>query len=134
MCRLATLAWWAAALPLLPLAVPLAIRTRRRALRLAPAAGPREGLVGGSGAEEPLRLLLFGESTVVGVGASCLDYALAGRLAAALGERLRRPVAWQALGENGITSGEARERLLPQVAGRFFDQVILVFGVNDTTS
>ncbi|HEJ4066143.1 TPA: SGNH/GDSL hydrolase family protein, partial [Pseudomonas aeruginosa] len=41
---------------------------------------------------------------------------------------------WQALGENGITSGEARERLLPQVAGRFFDQVILVFGVNDTTS
>ncbi|HBP2211812.1 TPA: SGNH/GDSL hydrolase family protein, partial [Pseudomonas aeruginosa] len=33
--RLATLAWWAAALPLLPLAVPLAIRTRRRALRLA---------------------------------------------------------------------------------------------------
>ena len=132
--RLATLAWWAAALPLLPLAVPLAIRTRRRALRLAPAAGPREGLVGGSGAEEPLRLLLFGESTVAGVGASCLDYALAGRLAAALGERLRRPVAWQALGENGITSGEARERLLPQVAGRFFDQVILVFGVNDTTS
>lgn len=77
--RLATLAWWAAALPLLPLAVPLAIRTRRRALRLAPAAGPREGLVGGSGAEEPLRLLLFGESTVAGVGASCLDYALAGR-------------------------------------------------------
>ncbi|HGO9586921.1 TPA: SGNH/GDSL hydrolase family protein, partial [Pseudomonas aeruginosa] len=132
--RLATLAWWAAALPLLPLAVPLAIRTRRRALRLVPAAGPREGLVGGSGAEEPLRLLLFGESTVAGVGASCLDYALAGRLAAALGERLRRPVAWQALGENGITSGEARERLLPQVAGRFFDQVILVFGVNDTTS
>ena len=63
---------------------------------------------------------------MVGVGASCLDYALAGRLAAALGERLRRPVAWQALGENGITSGEARERLLPQVAGRFFDQVILV--------
>ncbi|ORE49171.1 lysophospholipase, partial [Pseudomonas aeruginosa] len=87
--RLASLAWWAAALPLLPLAVPLAIRTRRRALRLAPAAGPREGLVGGSGAEEPLRLLLFGESTVAGVGASCLDYALAGRLAAALGERLR---------------------------------------------
>ncbi|OTE98412.1 lysophospholipase, partial [Pseudomonas aeruginosa] len=79
-------------------------------------------------------MLLFGESTVAGVGASCLDYALAGRLAAALGERLRRPVAWQALGENGITSGEARERLLPQVAGRFFDQVILVFGVNDTTS
>ncbi len=78
-------------------------------------------------------LLLLGESTVAGVGASCLDYALAGRLAAALGERLRRPVAWQALGENGITSGEARERLLPQVAGRFFDQVILVFGVNDTT-
>ncbi|VTM07826.1 Lysophospholipase [Pseudomonas aeruginosa] len=42
-------------------------------------------------------------------------------------------MAWLALGENGITSGEARERLLPQVEGRFFDRVILVFGVNDTT-
>ena len=57
--RLATLAWWAAALPLLPLAVPLAIRTRRRALRLAPAADLAKGWSVGPVPKEPLRLLLL---------------------------------------------------------------------------
>ncbi|MDF3932627.1 SGNH/GDSL hydrolase family protein [Pseudomonas citronellolis] len=132
MSRLAGLAWWAAALPLLPLALPLAVRTRRTALRLAPAAGSPEGLAGADFPGEPLRLLLLGESTVAGVGASCLDFALAGRLATALAARLRRPVAWRALGENGITAGEACERLLPLADARY-DLVALVFGVNDTT-
>lgn len=132
MSRLAGLAWWLAALPLLPLALPLAVRTRRTALRLAPAAGACEGLAGGELPGEPLRLLLLGESTVAGVGASCLDFALAGRLAQGLAARHGRPVAWRALGENGITAGEACERLLPEADGRY-DLVALVFGVNDTT-
>ncbi|MFZ5957426.1 SGNH/GDSL hydrolase family protein [Pseudomonas knackmussii] len=130
--RLAGLAWWAAALPLMPLVLPLAVRTRRTALRLSPAAGACEGLAGAEFSGEALRLLLLGESTVAGVGASCLDFALAGRLALALASRLQRPVAWRALGENGITAGEACERLLPEADARY-DLVALVFGVNDTT-
>ena len=42
-------------------------------------------------------------------------------------------MAWRAAGENGITAGEACERLLPLVAGQDHDLVALVFGVNDTT-
>ncbi|KAF1065686.1 MAG: hypothetical protein GAK45_02136 [Pseudomonas citronellolis] len=133
MSRRAGLAWWAAALPLLPLVLPLAVRTRRTALRLAPAAGARQGLAGQPSSTEPLRLLLLGESTVAGVGASCLQFALAGRLASALAAQLQRPVAWSALGENGITLGEACERLLPQVDRADYDLVVLVFGVNDST-
>ncbi|MDH4581115.1 SGNH/GDSL hydrolase family protein [Pseudomonas sp. BN415] len=133
MIRLAGLCWWVAALPLLPLALPMAVHTRRTALRLAPAAGPESGLAGGGLEGAPLRLLLIGESTVAGVGASCLDFALPGQLAAALASRLGRPVAWRACGENGITAGEARKRLLPQVAEEPVDLVLLVFGVNDTT-
>ncbi len=133
MIHLAGLCWWAVALPLLPLALPMALHTRRTALRLAPAAGPECGLAGSELEGEPLRLLLIGESTVAGVGASCLDFALAGQLATALASRLGRPVAWRACGENGITAGEALERLLPQVAEQPVDLVLLVFGVNDTT-
>ncbi|AYF90327.1 SGNH/GDSL hydrolase family protein [Pseudomonas sp. JS3066] len=133
MMRLATLCWWVAALPLLPLALPMAMHTRRTALRLAPAAGSERGLAGSELQGDPLRLLLIGESTVAGVGASCLDFALAGQLAAALALRLRRPVAWRACGENGITAGEALKRLLPQAADEPVDLVLLVFGVNDTT-
>lgn len=82
---------------------------------------------------EPLRLLVLGESTVVGVGVDQLQAALVGQLASALAAREGRPVAWQACGENGITAEQARERLLPQVLDQSFDLALLVFGVNDTT-
>lgn len=127
------LAWWSLALPLLPLVLPLALCARRQALRLAPAAGPQSGLAGADLPGAPLRLLVLGESTVVGVGASCLQYALVGQLALALAEHQGRPVAWRACGESGITAAQACERLLPQVLGESVDLALLVFGVNDTT-
>lgn len=133
MSRWRGLLWWVVALSSLPLAVPLAILTRRTALRLAPAAGPRCGVVGADLPGEPLRLLLIGESTVVGVGAGCLQHALAGRLAQALAARHGRPVEWRACGENGIGVTQACERLLPQVLDDHVDLALLVFGVNDTT-
>jgi len=127
------LAWWLAVLPLMPLVMPLALHTRRQALRLAPAAGQLRGLAGVDLPGEPLRLLVLGESTVAGVGVSCLQQALVGRLAQALAERLARPVSWRACGENGITAAQACKRLLPQVVDEPVDLALLVFGVNDTT-
>jgi len=131
--RLRACAWWLAVLALSPVLVPQAIRTRRRALRLPPAEGPQCGLAGAGQAGEPLRLLVLGESTVVGVGVSCLRAALVGQLAEALAVRQGRPVAWRACGENGITAVQACERLLPQVLDESFDLALLVFGVNDST-
>lgn len=133
MSRRAELAWWLVLLPLLPLLVPMALRTRRLALRLAPAAGPRRGLVGAGFPGAPLRLLLLGESTAVGVGASCLQHALAGRLAQALAEREGRPVAWRVCGESGMTAPQACRNLLAQALAEPADIALLVFGVNDST-
>lgn len=125
--------WWLATLPLLPLALPLALRTRRTALRLPVAQGEPAGIVGAQLSGEPLRLLLIGESTVAGVGVASLDQALAGCLATALAECLQRPVRWRACGENGITAAQALERLLPQALAEPAELALLVFGVNDTT-
>ncbi|PZQ42907.1 MAG: lysophospholipase [Ectopseudomonas oleovorans] len=110
--------WWLATVPLLPLALPLALNTRRTALRLPVAQGEPSGV---------------GESTVAGVGVTHFDQSLASCLAAALAERLGRPVRWRACGENGITAPEAHERLLPQALMEPADLALLVFGVNDTT-
>ncbi|MBF7731197.1 SGNH/GDSL hydrolase family protein [Pseudomonas sp. N040] len=132
MIRLATLGWWLLLLILLPVLLVQAVCARRRAIRLEPAAGAQAGMAG-QGCGEPLRVLLLGESTVAGVGVTSQQEALAGQFAAQLARRIRRPVAWQALGENGIAATQACERLLPQVADRQFDLVLLVFGVNDTT-
>ncbi|MBP8185788.1 MAG: SGNH/GDSL hydrolase family protein [Pseudomonas sp.] len=126
-------AWWLLALLLLPALLPMALHTRRRALRLAPAAGPQQGLAGAQFAGPTLRLLLLGESTVAGVGVACQSQALVGQLAQALAAQQRRPVAWQALGENGITASQAGARLLPQALATPADLVVLVFGVNDST-
>lgn len=125
--------WWLLALPLLPVLLPMAVYTRRRALRLPEAAGPQQGLSGAALAGSPLRLLLLGESTVAGVGVDCQAQALAGQLALALVERRQCAVAWQACGENGITAVQAQRRLLPQALASQADLVLLVFGVNDTT-
>ena len=133
MSRLRAGLWWGLALASLPLALPLALHTRRTALRLPPAAGARSGLAGTGLGGAPLRLLLIGESTVAGVGVEAQEAALAGQLARALAARLQRPVAWRACGENGITAGEACERLLPLALSEPADLVLLVFGVNDTT-
>lgn len=126
-------AWWLGFTLLAPVALPLAVYTRRKALRLPPAAGLLCGVAGQALPGEPLRLLVLGESTVVGVGVDQLQAALVGQLAAALAAREGRPVAWRACGENGITAEQARERLLPQVLDQPFDLALLVFGVNDTT-
>jgi hypothetical protein len=97
-------AWWLLALLLLPVLLPMALHTRRRALRLAPAAGPQQGVAGAEFDGPALRVLLLGESTVAGVGVACQSQALVGQLAQALAAQQRRPVAWQACGENGITA------------------------------
>jgi len=131
--RVLACAWWLAVVVLSPVLVLQAVHTRRRALRLPPAAGPRCGLAGAELPGEPLRVLVLGESTVVGVGVTCLRSALVGQLAEALAVRYARPVAWRACGENGITAAQACERLLPQVLDEPFDLALLVFGVNDTT-
>ncbi|WJN60582.1 SGNH/GDSL hydrolase family protein [Pseudomonas sp. SO81] len=133
MSRLRAGLWWGLLLALAPIALPQALWTRRTALRLPEASGAQSGVVGVERAGEPLRLLLIGESTVAGVGVEAQEAALAGQLAQALSARLQRPVAWRACGENGITAGEACERLLPLALSEPADLVLLVFGVNDTT-
>lgn len=133
MSALRAYAWWLGLALLAPIALPLAVHTRRNALRLPPASGPLNGVAGADLPGEPLRLLVLGESTVVGVGVDELHAALVAQLAAALAARSGRPVAWRACGENGITATQAHERLLPQVLDQPFDLALLVFGVNDTT-
>lgn len=123
--------WWLLLGLLSPVLLPLAVYTRRTALRLEPAAGADQGLAGSQFAGPPLRLLVLGESTVVGVGVSCMQQALVVQLAGELAVRHQRPVAWQALGENGITAAQACQRLLGRVQAGPIDLAVLVFGVND---
>ena len=59
-------AWWLGLLALAPLALPLALYTRRTALRLPPAGGELCGVAGEHLPGPPLRLLVLGDMGEVG--------------------------------------------------------------------
>lgn len=115
--------------------LPQAIWVKRTALRLPDAQPPWQGVVQApdGSLEQPLRLLLLGESTVAGVGVEHQEQALAGQLAIQLSQQLGRAVQWQASGRNGAVAADCIEDLLPPVVEQQWDLALIVLGVNDTT-
>ena len=114
---------------LLPVLVLQGLWLRRTVPRLGEAGGPLKGEI--PGAAPPLRLLLLGESTVAGVGASNHDEGLVGRMAASLAGHTGRAIHWHAMGRNGLTARQLRTRLLVPAAGLEADVAVIALGVND---
>lgn len=105
-------------------------RYARRKVGILPgAAGDTTGMVGEG--EDPVELLVLGESTVAGLGAKTHETALAGQFALRLSERIGRPVRWTAVGKNGVTAQRTIEELVPLVPHKKFDYILLGLGGND---
>ena len=96
--------------------------------KLPEASGLRYGKVPG---RDPLRLLVFGDSTAAGVGVEYQSEGLVGALARDLSERFGRGVTWQLYARSGVTSGTLRAFFLPSATSEPFDLVFLSIGVND---
>jgi lysophospholipase L1-like esterase len=116
--------------PLVPVLLAQGYWIRKRTPRLPDAAGPREGTVPGEG--EPLKLIGVGESTVAGIGAAKHETALTGQLALALGRQSKRTVNWLVVARSGINARKSLTELVPQLAGRRADLVLIALGVNDS--
>jgi lysophospholipase L1-like esterase len=112
----------------IPLLLPQGTRVRRSTPSLPDAARPWEGELAGP---DPLRLLVFGDSTAAGVGAPTQRVALPGRLADALHARTGRGISWRAVGENGATARDLRERFLDEALSAPTDLLFLTVGAND---
>ena len=118
------------AVALSPVIVWQGVRVRRATPRLPEADGERAGIVGaGSGA--PLRLLVLGESTAVGVGVTDQRDGLGFRVAGELARRTQARVEWHVVGRTGATVAQVTSSLLHDLPGDL-DLVVVVFGVNDT--
>lgn len=79
----------------------------------------------------PANLLVIGESTVAGLGARTHEFALGGQFAQSLSKKIDRPVAWKAVGRNGVTARRTIDELWPLVPDGAFDYVLLGIGGND---
>jgi lysophospholipase L1-like esterase len=95
----------------------------RRVPRMAPAS-PRSG---GSHSPGAVHLLVLGDSTAVGTGVEQMADALVGQLA----RRMPESVAWRAVGENGATSSDVRERHLAEAVADPADIAVVLVGWND---
>ena len=92
------------------------------------AALPWQGTIDGP---RPLRLLVLGDSTAAGVGASTQVEGLPGNLARALAARWSRGIEWTAIGENGATARDLVVRFLDAAAAERWDFVFVSIGAND---
>jgi len=117
-----------AMLPPAPVLVAQGRRLRRDTPRLPDAAQPWHGTLPGP---DPLRLLVIGDSTAAGVGASTQDLALPGSLARELSARTGRGVTWSATGRNGATSHDLVTDYLDDATASTYDLVFLSVGAND---
>ncbi len=116
--------------PLLPVLLVQGYWTRKRTPRLPDAGGPLEGTVAGGG--EPIQLIAVGESTVAGIGASAHEAALTGQFALALGRHSNQTVNWLVVARSGINARKSLIELVPKLAGRRADVVLIALGVNDS--
>ena len=116
----------------IPILIIQGLRVRLRTPRLPEASGPDSGRVDRGG--EPFDLIVLGESPVAGIGAPTHEFALTGRTASALARRAERTVRWQASGLSGATARRTLRELVPRIAGRNADAVIIALGVNDVIS
>ena len=96
--------------------------------KLEEARGLRYGKIAGV---DPLRLLVFGDSTAAGVGVEYQSEGLAGAVSHELQERFNRGVTWQLYARSGVTSGELRAFFLPSATTEQYDVIFLSIGVND---
>lgn len=96
--------------------------------RLPEAALPWEGKLEG---DDPLRLLVIGDSTAAGTGAPTQEEALPGALARELHARTGRGVLWRAVGGNGADTREFLEAHLTDALARPADLVFVSLGAND---
>ena len=119
--------WWASFV-ILPV-VALQGRYLRRNIPLLPEArGETRGRIA-TGTRE-LSLVVLGESTAAGVGATSHEAGFAGYLAQYLAVSWHAAVSWQAIGRTGATMADIHRELASQIEGSI-DLVVVLSGVND---
>ena len=105
---------------------------RRKIGRLPDAAGEKSGTF--ANGDEEVNLLVLGESTASGVGASTHETGLAGQFAKYLGEKVGKSVRWQVVGKSGITVGRTIRELVPEIPDEKFDYIMLALCGNEVLS
>lgn len=105
---------------------------RRKIGRLPDASGDLHGTF--ANGAETVNMLVLGESTASGVGASTHETGLAGQFAKFLGEKIGKSVHWRVVGKSGITIKRTIKELVPEIPNEKFDYIMLALCGNEVLS
>ena len=115
---------------LAPILYSQARRMRAVTIELPEPDGSRAGVIGSG--QLALRLLIAGDSSAVGVGASTQEEGFALALVRALAFRIKSSVQWQLVGQTGLTS-EGVFKKLSSSSIEPADIAVITLGANDIT-
>lgn len=113
---------------LLPVLIYQGQKVRQEVPKLPEPDGPRHGQQGPSN-EQPLRVLILGDSAAAGVGVEHQRDALSGQLVGHLPDNVA--VEWRLLAKNGLNLAQITEAL--SHCDEQFDVAVVSAGVNDAT-
>lgn len=120
-----------AAIPLLPIMIMQGKRIKATIPQLPEASGP-QGLVRSKDANEQLKLLVVGESTIAGVGVRTHEEGFSGTLANELSQLFSKHIEWQVYAKSGYTARKVREKLIPEIEITNPDLIVIGLGGNDS--
>jgi lysophospholipase L1-like esterase len=120
-------------LPRLPVLLWQAHSVRREVPDIPEAALPT-GSEGDKDANQPIRLIILGESTMAGVGVSTHKEGFAGSLGAIIHKNTGRAVFWDVFAESGATVEILNTCILPNIEQKTADFIIVGIGANDAFS
>jgi hypothetical protein len=119
------------ALLILPVLLMQGRQVRKRAHKLPEAIGERQGSTNDS-TKPPLGILIIGDSSAAGVGASHQDTALLGQLVNNLKKHFH--LSWTLIARTGAQTQDLSKMLDSAEFGNTVDIVVTSLGVNDVTS
>ena len=87
---------------------------------------------GARAGDRPLRMVMFGDSTVAGLGADSVEDSLVLQTGQRVADLIGRPVEARGYGVSGARTADVRDEQLPEI-GSEVDVVVVVIGSNDVT-
>lgn len=111
----------------MPVLIGQAVYLRKTFLELPEPEGPRSGTAGDG---PPLRLLILGDSSAVGIGVATQDLALSGQITQHLAPH--RQVIFEVVAKSGARTADALQWLKEKPPAQY-DVAVTALGVNDVT-
>ncbi len=118
-------------IPLLPIMYHQGKRIRTKVPQLPEASGTSGYCQITEGTAGNFQLLIIGESTIAGVGVETHEEGFAGTVARQLSDLLAVNVQWNVYARSGYTARNVAQRLVPKIAEKQADLIIIGLGGND---